>query len=259
MQHCECRVSSETSGTGPPDLPILRKYHQRHRTSKAGYLPQFCVPIAGMNLPQQASNADRADLDLDHDWIIAQTQAWLSRAVIGLNLCPFAKAVMAHDQIRYVVSDATDEAALLHALGGELEHLARVEAQVTSTTLLVHPRALADFDDFNQFLGEAEHALLRAGFEGVFQLASFHPDYQFAGTSADDVSNASNRSPYPTLHLLRETSVERAVAAFPDAATIYETNIETLRSLGSAGWRKLMQQCQDDAPALLQQRRESRG
>jgi hypothetical protein len=257
MQHCEWRVSSETSGTGPPDLPILRKYHQHHCTSKVGYVPQFCVPIAGMDLPQQASNADRAGLD--HDWIIAQTQAWLSRAVIGLNLCPFAKAVMAHDQIRYVVCDATDEAALLHALGGELEHLARVEEQVTSTTLLVHPQVLADFDDFNQFLGEAEYMLARAGFEGIFQLASFHPNYQFAGTTADDVSNASNRSPYPTLHLLRETSVERAVAAFADAAAIYETNIETLRSLGSAGWRKLMQQCQDDAHTLLQQRRESRG
>ena len=225
--------------------------------SKAGYVPQFCVPIAGMYLPQQASKADRAGLE--HDWIIAQTQAWISRAVIGLNLCPFAKAVMAHDQIRYVVCETTDEAALLHALGDELEHLARVEEQVTSTTLLVHPRVLADFGDFNQFLGEAEHMLARAGFEGIFQLASFHPDYQFAGTTADDVSNASNRSPYPILHLLRETSVERAVAAFPDAAAIYETNIETLRSLGSAGWRKLMQQCQDDAHRLLQQRRESRG
>lgn len=194
----------------------------------------------------------------EHDRIIAQTQAWLERVVIGLNLCPFAKAVMVHEQIRYVVSDATDEARLLITLCEELAHLARVDEQVTSTTLLILAQGLSEFDDFNQFLGDAEHALVQAGFDGVFQLASFHPHYQFAGTAATDISNASNRSPYPTLHLLREASVDRAVAAFPDAASIYETNIETLRSLGHAGWLDLMRQCQAEANTRVQLARAGR-
>lgn len=186
---------------------------------------------------------------IEPERVVAETKAWLERAVIGLNLCPFAKGVHARGQIRYVVSVATEELALLAALLDEFETLARADPEVLDTTLLIHPRMLADFNAFNQFLGNAEEALARAGHEGVFQLASFHPQYQFAGTSPKDVTNASNRSPYPMLHILREASVERAVAAFPDAQSIYERNLATLRSLGTRNWRLLMQKCRDDALA----------
>jgi uncharacterized protein len=180
---------------------------------------------------------------LQHHRIIAQTRAWVERVVIGLNLCPFAKAVQARGQIRYVVCDAMDEAELLTRLGTELEHLAHSDPAVTDTTLLIHPNVLADFDAYNQFLDAADAVLVHAGFDGIFQLASFHPDYRFAGTASDDIENATNRAPYPMLHLLRETSVDRAVAAFPDAAAIYGANIRTLRALGRSRWRELMAQC----------------
>lgn len=182
-----------------------------------------------------------------HATIIAETRAWVDRVVIGLNLCPFAKAVQVHRQVRYAVCDATDEAALLVALLDALELLARTDPTVIDTTLLIHPKVLTDFDDYNQFLGDAEALLIDAGFEGIFQLASFHPDYRFAGTAPDDVENATNRSPFPMLHLLREASVARAVAAFPDAAAIYNENIRTLRALGKQELRALMAECHADA------------
>ena len=177
----------------------------------------------------------------------AETRAWVERVVIGLNLCPFAKAVQARNQIRYVVCAARDEATLLVTLLDELKALTLADPQCVATTLLIHPCVLSDFLDFNQFLEVADETITRSGFEGVVQLASFHPNYRFAGTATDDVSNATNRSPYPMLHLLREASVERAVAAFPDAATIYETNIQTLRELGAPRWRALLRQCAADA------------
>ena len=179
--------------------------------------------------------------------IQAETRAWLVRAVIGLNLCPFAKAVHVRQQIRYVVCEAANEAGLLAMLLDELELLARADPATLDTTLLIHPNVLVEFGAFNQFLDEADAALARAGYAGEFQLASFHPQYQFAGTAPDDVTNATNRSPYPMLHLLREASVERGVAAFADAETIYEQNIVTLKALGLKHWRKLMRQCRAEA------------
>ena len=171
--------------------------------------------------------------------VIAATQDWLVKAVIGLNLCPFARAVYAGGRIRYAVSRATTPEALLEALAQEMQYLAAADEAETETTLLIHPDVLGDFLDYNDFLEIAEALVAELGYEGVLQVASFHPQYRFADTEADDVSNCTNRSPYPTLHLLRESSVERAVAAHPDTDRIYRDNIETLRRLGHEGWAKL--------------------
>ncbi len=171
--------------------------------------------------------------------VIAATQDWLVKAVIGLNLCPFARAVYAGDRIRYVVSDATTPEALLEALAEELQALADIDETRTETTLLIHPQVLGDFPDYNDFMELADALVADLGLEGVLQVAGFHPQYQFADTAPDDPGNCSNRSPYPILHLLRESSVERAVAAHPDTAQIYRDNIETLRRLGREGWERL--------------------
>ncbi|HEX5687015.1 MAG TPA: DUF1415 domain-containing protein [Ideonella sp.] len=170
---------------------------------------------------------------------IAATRDWLDKAVIGLNLCPFAKSVQAKGQVRYVLSPATTTDALLAELEHELQHLAMVDPEQTDTTLIIHPQVLHDFLDFNDFLGIADDLLERLGLEGTLQIASFHPQFQFAGTDADDISNYTNRSPCPTLHLLREASIDRAVEAFPDAEAIYERNIETMERLGHEGWEAL--------------------
>jgi hypothetical protein len=171
--------------------------------------------------------------------VVAATRRWLETAVIGLNLCPFARAVYVREQIRYVVSAASTPEALLADLIAELRALAAAEPEKIETTLLIHPDVLTDFLDYNDFLGVAEATVADLGLEGMIQIASFHPRYRFAGTAEDDVENYTNRSPYPLLHLLREASVERAVAAFPDAADIYEKNIATMRGLGIEGWRRL--------------------
>ena len=173
------------------------------------------------------------------DQIIADTRTWLEKAVIGLNLCPFAKAVHVKDQVRFQVSDARTEEALIEELARELETLAEATPEKIDTTLLIHPHVLQDFADYNQFLDLADALVESLQLDGILQVASFHPDYQFADTAADDITNFSNRSPYPTLHLLREESIDRAVEAFPEADAIYDTNIRTLRGLGLAGWRKL--------------------
>lgn len=175
----------------------------------------------------------------DDAQVIADTVAWLEKAVIGLNLCPFAKAVHVKDQIRYAVSHATDAEGLLQDLVRELERLAEAPPEKIETTLLIHPQALADFMDFNDFLDVADAAVEELQLDGILQVASFHPDYQFDETHVDDIENFSNRSPWPTLHLIREASIDAAVEAFPDAADIYERNIETLKKLGRAGWRQL--------------------
>ena len=172
---------------------------------------------------------------------LADTRRWLERAVIGLNLCPFAKAVYAREQVRFVLSEATTAEALLEELGEELLRLRDTPAEEIDTTLIVHPRVLSDFLDYNDFLDEADALVEALGLEGVLQVASFHPRYQFAGTEPDDIENCTNRAPHPTLHLLREDSVSRAVAAFPDPDAIVERNVETLRRLGAEGWRKLLQ------------------
>ncbi len=173
--------------------------------------------------------------------VIAATRRWLERAVIGLNLCPFAKAVSVKDQVRYVVSMATTTDALLEDLAAELAWLADTDASVVDTTLLIHPGVLQDFEDYNDFLDQADAAVDALGLEGEIQVASFHPDYRFAGTAGDDASNCSNRSPYPILHLLREASVDRAVAAFPDPEAIVDRNLETLERLGLDGYRRLLE------------------
>ena len=181
------------------------------------------------------------------DKALQATRAWVEHAVIGLNLCPFAKAVQVKDLIRYVCSDAQDTGALLAVLRAELQRLADTPMEEVETTLLVHPQVLQDFLDYNDFLDEADALLEAMGLDGTLQIASFHPQYQFAGSDADDIDNATNRSPYPTLHLLREASIERAVAAFPEAEAIYEANQRTLRALGARGWAELQARCLREA------------
>jgi hypothetical protein len=180
-----------------------------------------------------------------HDTILAATRHWLTRAVIGLNLCPFAKSVHVKQQIRYAISEATDLEHALTDLEAELTLLANADPEQVDTTLLVFPRMFADFLDFNDALFFTDRLLTQMRLEGTLQIASFHPHYQFDGTGPDDIENYTNRAPYPILHLLRETSIERAVEAFPDAAEIYERNQETLRRLGHEGWREWMREPRD--------------
>ena len=175
----------------------------------------------------------------DSEQVITDTVAWLERAVIGLNLCPFAKSVHVKGLVHYAVSQATSPKAVLNDLVFELKSLAALDEKARDTTLLIVPRCLHDFLDFNDFLARADRALVKLGLDGVLQIASLHPQYQFADTEADDITNFTNRSPYPTLHLLREDSIDRAVAAFPNPEAIFETNMQTLRDLGLAGWTAL--------------------
>lgn len=172
--------------------------------------------------------------------VVAETRHWLSRAVIGLNLCPFAKSVYVKEQVRYVVSRAKEEGALIDDLERELRWLAEADPERTDTTLLILPDVLRDFLAYNDFLYLADSLLQSLRLDGVLQIASFHPHYQFEGTDPDDIENYTNRSPWPILHLLREDSIERAVEAFPDAADIYERNEATMRKLGPEGWRQWM-------------------
>ena len=172
---------------------------------------------------------------------IARTHQWLERAVIGLNLCPFAKAVAVRGQVRFVLSEADSPEALLEDLARELAGLRDADPGQTDTTLLVHPHVLGDFLDYNDFLDLADALVEDMGLEGVLQVASFHPDYRFADAGEDDIGNFTNRSPYPTLHLLREDSVSRAVEAYPDPDVIVERNLRTLRELGHDGWRQLFE------------------
>ena len=171
---------------------------------------------------------------------IAATRNWLEKAVIGLNLCPFAKAVYVKNQVRFVLSDATTPEALVEQLAEELLLLRDTPAEQIDTTLIIHPDVLTDFLDYNDFLDNADAAVEALDLGGILQVASFHPDYQFDGTHPDDPSNCTNRSPFPTLHLLREDSVERAVAAFPDPDVIVERNIATLDRLGAEGFKRLL-------------------
>ena len=173
------------------------------------------------------------------DEAIAATRKWLERAVVGLNLCPFAKGVYVKKQVRYVVSKAVDSDALLTDLEAELQYLAGVSPEETDTTLLIHPYVLKRFADFTDFLGLVEVTIRLQGLTGTLQVADFHPDYCFSDAEPDELGNFTNRSPYPTLHLLREASLDRAIRAFPEAATIYERNIETMERIGLEGWRAL--------------------
>jgi len=171
--------------------------------------------------------------------VITATRNWLERAVIGLNLCPFAKSVHVNQRVRYFVSSAQYTDELLDDISSELRVLHDADPDVCETTLLIHPGVLNEFIEYNHFLHAANAEISKQGLAEEFQIASFHPDYQFGDAEPDDIDNYTNRSPYPMLHLLRESSITRAVAAFPDAADIYEKNIETLRRLGHAGWQRL--------------------
>ena len=184
-----------------------------------------------------------------HERALAHTRAWVERVVIGLNLCPYARAPQVRGQVRYVLAETDDPAALLQGLRDELRLLAATPPEQIETTLLVHPNALIDFDDYNDFLDVVDAALAEDGHEGVLQVASFHPQYRYAGSAADDIANATNRSPYPLLHLLREDSIERAAAALDGAEAIYAANIATMRRLGPAGWEELQRQCRAQAAA----------
>jgi hypothetical protein len=182
------------------------------------------------NVPDPAAHADQ---------VIAATRKWLERAVIGLQLCPFAAAPHLSDRVRYSVSAQRSCVGLLEELSDELKALQDADPLKCETTLLIHPQVLADFREYNDFLGACDAAVAELGFEGELQVASFHPRYQFAGTDVEDIGNYTNRSPYPMLHLLREASVARAVANFPHIDRIGDTNQETLRRLGHEGWRQL--------------------
>lgn len=171
--------------------------------------------------------------------VIEDTIRWLERAVIGLNLCPFAKGVHVKGQVHYVVSAATETDTLLADVRRELLALSDISPEVRDTTLLMAPRCMADFLDFNDFTALVDDLIAELDLDGLLQVAFFHPQFQFAGTQLDDVSNCTNRTPYPTLHLLREESIDRAVAVFPEAVAIFERNIEVLEGLGSQGWAEL--------------------
>jgi hypothetical protein len=173
------------------------------------------------------------------DEVLLKTRHWLEAAVIGLNLCPFAKAVYVKNQVRLVVSKARHADDLLEELDRELDLLVATPASQIDTTLLIHPTLFEDFLDFNDFLEVAEGVVDEHGLEGVIQLASFHPKFQFDGTELDEISNYTNRAPFAILHLLREGSVERALEAFPQADAIFEANIATLEKLGHTGWKSL--------------------
>ncbi len=177
--------------------------------------------------------------DTSRDIAIADTVRWLERAVIGLNLCPFAKGPHIKGQIHCAVSEAKGLEGLRDELIEELRALQALSAEERETTLLIVPHMLRDFLDFNDFLDEADGVLQELDMEGEFQVASFHPDFQFADTEPDDITNYTNRSPYPTLHLIREASIDRAVEAFPEAEMIYEANMVTMEKLGLEGWQKL--------------------
>lgn len=173
------------------------------------------------------------------DAAVADTRRWLERAVVGLNLCPFAKAVVVKQQVHIAGTEAEDAAGILEDFARELDALLALDAAVRDTTLLVIPQGMDDFLTFHDLTARAGRLVRKRGLEGTIQVASFHPRFVFAGADEDDITNCTNRAPHPTLHLLREASLDRAVAAFPDAAAIYEANMDTLRRLGPEGWAAL--------------------
>ena len=175
----------------------------------------------------------------DSATVTDHTRKWLEKAVIGLNLCPFAKAPHVKNLVRISVSQARHLDGFLEDLDRELQLLGDTPADELETTLLVHPTLFPDFDTFNQMLDIADAAVVDNGLEGIVQIAPFHPDFQFEGTDSDDIGNYTNRSPYPTLHLIREDSIAKAAQAFPDASAIFERNIAPLEKMGHEGWDKL--------------------
>ena len=179
--------------------------------------------------------------ELKEDPVLGVVQRWVNSVVVDMNLCPFAKRELVKDRVRFVVTEAINEEHLLLALQGELDHLDREPS--VETTLLIHPKVLQDFFDYNQFLSRADELLVQMGLEGVYQVASFHPDYQFEGAGPDDAESYTNRSPYPMLHLIREASLERVIADYPDVELIPGRNIELMNNLGQEKLQVLLQAC----------------
>jgi hypothetical protein len=178
-------------------------------------------------------------LRIQTDEIILATRRWLEKSVIGLNLCPFAEGPYRGNRVRFFVSEQRSASGLLEELHSELKSLEAVDPQACETALLIHPWVLNDFIEYNDFLEVCDGVVAELGLEGTLQVASFHPQYQFADSQPGDIENYTNRSPYPMLHLLREASVERAIAATGDTTQIYLRNMRTLRALGHAGWQRL--------------------
>ncbi|MCB0550108.1 MAG: DUF1415 domain-containing protein [Phaeodactylibacter sp.] len=173
---------------------------------------------------------------------IEQTRRWLEKIVVGLNLCPFARLPFSTGRVRYVLYEGADMVALAKLMVQEAQYLSHTPVEEVETTLLILPNALPDFLDYLDFMDEAEWLIRENGLEGVIQVASFHPLYQFAGTESDAPENYTNRSPYPMLHLLREESIEQALEHYKDPEKIPEHNIEKMRELGLQGVRKLMEE-----------------
>lgn len=182
---------------------------------------------------------------MENKTVIESVKTWVETLVVGLNLCPFAKGVLVANEVRFSVTEATTEEQLLAALQAEIELLDRNSS--IETSLLIHPAVLQDFYDYNQFLEYADGLLIEMEREGVYQIASFHPDYQFGGTEHDDAENFTNRSPYPMLHLIREASLEQAVADYPDADKIPERNIALAQRLGRDKLQAMLQACYCDS------------
>lgn len=201
-----------------------------------------------LRLPPQVEQTDRMKQSDSHGNVLAATKQWLLSAVIGLNLCPFAKSVYVKEQIKYVVSAAATDEQVLEELEFELSALYESDPAQHDTTLLIVPQHFEDFFEFNYFLTRAGRVLKRARLVSVVQIASFHPQFQFGDREANDIENYTNRAPYPILHLLREDSVEKAVAAFPEASDIYERNQALLRSMGHDGWARLNRAPEPEKP-----------
>ncbi len=178
-----------------------------------------------------------------HETVIARVRCWIERTVIKFNLCPFASKPYVSEQVRYVVSDASEPEQLLADLQHELEHLRATDPEVVETTVLIHPWVLQDFLDYNDFLDVVDALLEQGGYSEEFQVASLHPAYQFAGTEPDDAENYTNRSPYPVLHLLRVAGVARAISGYPRPERIPESNIEQMEKLGAGHLRAILDAC----------------
>ncbi len=183
----------------------------------------------------------RKEIRMSETEVISATRKWVENVVVGYNLCPFAKKELVRDRVRFVVSDAADEDSLLQALHSELQRLD--EEPEVETTVLIHPGVLQDFEAYNEFLDAADGLLAYLDMEGVYQIASFHPDYQFAGTDPESAENYTNRSPYPMLHLLREASLEAAIESHPDVDGIPGRNIKLTEELGVETMREALLNC----------------
>ncbi len=172
--------------------------------------------------------------------VIETTKRWLESFVIGLNLCPFAKHPFRNNKIRYVVFEDSDLEKLTETLLIEANELVATTPSVLETTLIILPESLEKFEEYLDYLNMADFIFEEVDLDGVIQIASFHPDYQFDETEITDVENYTNRSPYPMFHLLREDSVTRALEAYPEVGDIPENNIDTMNKLGTTRVKQML-------------------